>query len=243
MKLKEYTKITSLGDSAVRIEFGNEISLEVYNRIKIFMKYLNEAPEKTFKEVIPSFSCITILYDPLELMKNNENPYKVIEEKIADILEMPVYELKEDKIIIEIPVCYGGDFGADLEELANYHNITTEEVIQRHTNRDYFVYMLGFAPGFPFLGGVDDKIATPRKQTPRLKIAPGSVGIAGSQTGIYPIETPGGWQIIGRTPLDLFTPNEESPTLLKAGYWIHFNEISEKEFHEIKEGLACQLHA
>lgn len=240
MKLKEYAKVSPLGDAAIRIELGKEINLSVYNRIKIFMNYLNELDGKFFQEVIPSFTCITILYNPLNLLSDNLNPYAVIKEKIDRILDMPIYEIKDEKIVIEIPVCYGGEYGPDLEELAKFHNITMEEVIERHTNREYFVYMLGFAPGFPFLGGVDLKIATPRKQSPRLVIAPGSVGIAGTQTGIYPIETPGGWQIIGRTPLELFTPLEESPTLLKAGYWIRFKEITEDEFSMLKEGVICQ---
>lgn len=243
MKLKDYASVTSLGDSAIRVEFGDEISLAVNNRIQVFMKYLNETQHEFIQEVIPAFTCITITYNPLDLIKRNMNPYETIKVSIEKILEQPMYELKEEKIVVEIPVCYGGVYGPDLEELAALHHMDTEEVIQRHTGRDYFVYMLGFAPGFPFLGGVDPKIATPRKQAPRLKIEPGSVGIAGAQTGIYPIETPGGWQIIGRTPLDLFTPNAETPTLLKAGYWIRFKEISEKEFLMIKEELSCQLHA
>lgn len=243
MKLKDYASITSLGDSAVRVEFGDEISLAVYNRIQVFMRYLNEASIGFIKEVIPAFTSVTIMYNTLDFTKRNLNPYETIKDAIEKIVNQPMYELKEEKVIVEIPVCYGGVYGPDLDELATLHHMDTEEVIQRHTSREYFVYMLGFAPGFPFLGGVDPKIATPRKQAPRLKIEPGSVGIAGAQTGIYPIETPGGWQIIGRTPLDLFTPNRETPTLLKAGYWIRFKEISEKEFIKIKEELSCQLHA
>lgn len=236
MKLKEFAKVSPLGDAAVRVELGHEISLSVYNRIQLFMKYAKEKNFDSFQEMIPSFSCITILYNPLALMQEQMNPYESMRMKIDEILNMPIFDLKENRVVIEIPVCYGGEYGPDLEELANYHDISMSEVIARHTGRDYFVYMLGFAPGFPFLGGVDEKIATPRKQSPRLAIAPGSVGIAGEQTGIYPIKTPGGWQIIGRTPLELFTPFEESPTLLKAGYWIRFKEISAEEFSLLKEG-------
>lgn len=242
MKLKEYANVSPLGDCAVRVELGDEISLNVYNRIQIFIKYLNTMKENIFQEVIPSFSCVTIVYNPLKLMEKYKNPYTAVKEKIDMVLEMPIYELKEDKVIIEIPVCYGGEYGPDLEELANYHDIAMEEVIQRHISQDYFVYMLGFAPGFPFLGGVDPKIATPRKKAPRLKIKAGSVGIAGAQTGIYPIETPGGWQIIGRTPIALFTPLEQNPTLLKAGYWIRFKKISIEEFLLLEEEKRCQLH-
>ncbi|MBO1911088.1 5-oxoprolinase subunit PxpB, partial [Microvirga sp. 3-52] len=118
--------------------------------------------------------------------------------------------------------------GPDLEYVAKSNNLSIEEVIQIHSENEYLVYMIGFAPGFPFLGGMDKRIATPRKETPRLTIPSGSVGIAGKQTGVYPLETPGGWQIIGRTPLDLFLPDMSPPTLLEAGDKIRFMPVSAK---------------
>jgi inhibitor of KinA len=131
---------------------------------------------------------------------------------------------------IVIPVCYGGEFGPDLKEVAQYHGLTEEEVIHIHSHGEYKVYMIGFVPGFAYLGGLSPKIATPRRTTPRTMIPTGSVGIAGGQTGIYPLATPGGWQIIGRTPLSLFRPNHRQPSLLRAGDIVRFQPITEKEY-------------
>ena len=133
---------------------------------------------------------------------------------------------------VSIPVCYGGEFGPDLEYVARHNNLTTDEVIHIHSSGEYLVYMIGFAPGFPFLGGLSPKIATPRRPSPRATIPAGSVGIAGMQTGVYPIETPGGWQLIGRTPQKLFLPNENPPSLLQAGDVVKFCPISFQEYQE-----------
>ncbi|MGV3465566.1 MAG: 5-oxoprolinase subunit PxpB, partial [Heyndrickxia sp.] len=134
--------------------------------------------------------------------------------------------------VVEIPVCYGGDFGPDLETVASMNGLSTEEVIQIHSSAEYTVYMIGFAPGFPYLGGMSEKIATPRLPSPRLKIPERTVGIAGNQTGVYPIETPGGWQLIGRTPIKLFRPQDEVPSLLHAGDKVRFKPISYEEYVE-----------
>jgi len=135
--------------------------------------------------------------------------------------------------IVEIPVCYGGKFGPDLEIVAKHNQLTPDEVITIHSEGLYLIYMIGFAPGFPYLGGLSDKIATPRRESPRFKIPAGTVGIAGDQTGVYPIETPGGWQLIGRTPVKLFNPKHSSPTLLKTGSYIRFIPIPPKEYEQL----------
>ena len=125
--------------------------------------------------------------------------------------------------------------GPDLSVVASHNSLSEEEVVQIHSGGDYTVYMLGFAPGFPFIGGMPERIATPRRDSPRLKIPQRTVGIAGKQTGIYPIETPGGWQLIGRTPIELFLPEDEPPTLLRAGDKIKFTPISLEEYRTLKE--------
>jgi inhibitor of KinA len=135
---------------------------------------------------------------------------------------------------IEIPVCYGGEFGVDLQFVAEHNGMTADEVVAIHCGATYRVHMLGFAPGFPYLGGMSERIATPRRNTPRLKVAAGSVGIAGPQTGVYPLETPGGWQIIGRTPLALFRPAENPPTLLSPGDFVRFRPITSEEFTALR---------
>ena len=134
-----------------------------------------------------------------------------------------------------IPVVYGGEYGPDLEYVAEYHGLTTERVIKLHSQKKYRVYMIGFIAGFPYLGELPEEIATPRLEKPRLKVSAGSVGIAERQTGIYPCETPGGWRIIGRTPIKLFNSFQQPPALLKAGDIVKFKSISEKEFRSLKE--------
>ena len=137
--------------------------------------------------------------------------------------------------VVEIPVCYGGEYGPDIEFVAKHNNLSVEEVIKLHTAPQYLVYMIGFCPGFPYLGGMDKRIATPRREVPRVKIPARSIGIAGEQTGGYPISTPGGWQIIGRTPIEMFNPkDEQNPSLLHSGDLVKFYAISEQEYLALK---------
>lgn len=143
--------------------------------------------------------------------------------------------IKVEPTIVEIPVCYGGEYGPDLAHVAAHNGLTEQEVITLHSGGDYLVYTLGFAPGFPYLGGLSEQLATPRRDTPRVRIPAGSVGIAGVQTGIYPLETPGGWQLIGRTPISLFRPHRQPPTLLSSGNRLVFRPISEQEYIQLYE--------
>jgi inhibitor of KinA len=162
-------------------------------------------------------------------------PYETVCEELTTLLEGLSVDQDAEPRIVEIPVCYGGEFGPDLEEVAEHNGITPEEVIDIHSNGEYIVYMIGFAPGFPYIGGMSEKIAAPRRKNPRLKIPAGSVGIAGKQTGVYPIETPGGWQLIGRTPRKLFLPDGHTPSLLQAGDQIKFVQVSQEEFLKMEE--------
>lgn len=222
-----------LGDSAVLVYFGNTISEDVHYLIKKFIHILESNWFDGLIEIVPSYTNVCIYYDVMTIHKwkpLDRSPYEKIVAHLQTLLEKEMEISEEKNRLIEIPVCYGGKYGPDLAELASLHHLSEEQVIEIHTQKDYLVYMLGFAPGFAFLGGLDERIATPRKETPRLKIPAGSVGIAGKQTGIYPFETPGGWQIIGRTPLKLFLPDQHPPTLLRAGDRVRFIPISEKEF-------------
>ena len=179
--------------------------------------------------MVPTYRSLMISYNPLKIDFDS-----LIEslKKIEDNLESIV--LPKPKIH-EIPVCYDEVFGIDIKNVASYNNLTVDEVIKIHTSREYLIYMLGFTPGFPYLGGMDERIATPRLEIPRTKIYGGSVGIAGSQTGVYPIDSPGGWQIIGRTPLKLYDENREEQILLRAGDFIKFVPITLDEFIEIEK--------
>ncbi|MFT8322268.1 MAG: 5-oxoprolinase subunit PxpB [Bacillus sp. (in: firmicutes)] len=223
-----------LGDSAVIIEFGSGINKKIHREIQQVMTLLDKNAPKWIKEYVPAFTTLSIFYDVYQVSAYCTRllPYDFVCQHIIILLD----EIESDKEItsrtVEIPVCYGGEFGPDLLTVAQVNGLTGEEVVQIHSSSDYLVYMIGFAPGFPYIGGMSEKIAMPRRKSPRLKIPARSVGIAGMQTGIYPVETPGGWQLIGRTPLTLFRPDKANPSLLKAGDKIKFKPISLEEYQE-----------
>ncbi|TYR79366.1 5-oxoprolinase subunit PxpB [Priestia megaterium] len=228
--------IYPLGDSGLVVSFGDEIQLSVHEQVQKLTKLLEAEPFEGMIEYVPAFTTVTIYYHPWIVGdKGKHDPYQVVKERVESLLKHDRKEVVAESRLIDIPVCYGGEYGPDLIEVAKHNSLTEQEVIHIHTSKEYLVYMIGFAPGFPYLGGMSEKIAAPRKETPRSAIPKGSVGIAGKQTGIYPIETPGGWQLIGRTPLALFTPNAASPSLLRAGDRIRFVEITQEEYEARKE--------
>ena len=224
----EAMRILTVGDCAVSVEFGQEISLEINHKVMALKMVLEREPIRGIVELIPTYCSLLIQYDPMELRYG----------QLRDRLEALVTQLDEvempPKQVVEIPVAYGGEYGPDLGEVARAHNISEDEVIKLHSEPEYPIYMLGFVAGFPYLGGMNKAIATPRKKSPRLKIEAGSVGIAGEQTGIYSVESPGGWQIIGRTPLKLYDVNRNEPVLLKAGQYIKFKPITKEEFRAME---------
>ena len=224
----EAMRILTVGDCAVSVEFGQEISLEINHKVMALKMVLEQKPIRGIVELIPTYCSLLIQYDPMDLRYG----------QLRDRLEALVTQLDEvempPKQVVEIPVAYGGEYGPDLGEVARAHNISEEDVIKLHSEPEYPIYMLGFVAGFPYLGGMNKAIATPRKKSPRLKIEAGSVGIAGEQTGIYSVESPGGWQIIGRTPLKLYDVNRNEPVLLKAGQYIKFKPITKEEFRAME---------
>lgn len=223
----EQARFLPMGDGAIVMEFANEISKEVNARIRQTTK----AIEKTIKgviEVLPTYRSITIFYRPDQIT------YDELVAKLQTIKEGNE-EGDSPSRRIEIPTVYGGEYGPDLAYVAQHASLSEDEVIRIHTGTDYLVYMLGFSPGFTYLGGLDARIATPRLESPRVKIPAGSVGIAGSQTGMYPSESPGGWQLIGRTPLKLYDPKKEPPVFIQAGDYIRYVAITESEYAEIEE--------
>ncbi|BCJ86235.1 5-oxoprolinase subunit PxpB [Effusibacillus dendaii] len=222
--LTDSFRLTALGDSAVIVSFGNVIDLTTQRKVRSLAEWLDLRPLPGMVEYIPAFTTLTVFYDPLAI------DFSSVCEELEQMMEELPNATKESPRIVEIPVCYGGEFGPDLDFVAEHNGLTTEDVIEIHTNGEYLVYMIGFAPGFPYLGGMSQKIAAPRRSAPRLSIPAGSVGIAGSQTGVYPIGTPGGWQLIGRTPLALFRPADDSPSLLQAGDVVHFRAITPEEY-------------
>ncbi|WP_411748151.1 5-oxoprolinase subunit PxpB [Psychrobacillus psychrotolerans] len=231
--------IKPLGDSALIVQLGEGISPTLHKLVKSLSELISTNPFKGIIEYVPAYNNITVYYNPF-LVQNvhsgSNSAYDKVSNHIKKIVQQITLENRTDTRIVTIPVCYGGEFGPDLENVASVNNLTIDEVIDIHTSSDCLVYMLGFAPGFPFMGGMNERIATPRRDTPRLSIPQGSVGIAGKQTGIYSLETPGGWQIIGRTPLNLFLPKQSPPALLQAGDKIQFVSIAPEEYF-LYEGL------
>ncbi len=221
-------KLLLLGDSAVSAHFGEEICPEINQQVTALRDALEEAVAKGeiqgLGELVPTYCALLINYDPLVL------GYDELAAKLEELSQSLVIKSDSDRQVVEIPVAYGGEYGPDLAEVAAAHGMTEQQVIDIHSQPEYPIYMLGFVAGFPYLGGMSPEIATPRKESPRLKIEAGSVGIAGSQTGIYSVESPGGWQIIGRTPLKLYDTDREQPVLLSAGQYIKFKPISGAEY-------------
>jgi inhibitor of KinA len=227
-------KLQPLGDNSVIIELGEDISRGIQQKVNKVSSFLDEQSFDWVVEYVPGFTTVAVFYDPLKI-KTDTLPYEKVCEELSSYLEKLDVEEGAEPRVVEIPVCYGGEFGPDLEEVAERNRLTPEEVIDIHSNGEYIVYMIGFAPGFPYIGGMDERIAAPRRKNPRLKIPAGSVGIAGKQTGVYPIETPGGWQLIGKTPRKLFLPEVDTPSLLQAGDQIKFVPIAEDEFQKWEE--------
>lgn len=221
----EFT-FSPLSEQALVIETGTIINKESEQAVRKLSSLLEKQAPDWLIEVIPAFTTVTVFYDPCRLKQAEaEQELRLL---IAQLDEVEAPTPRQ----IEIPVCYGGDFGPDLSFVAEHNGLTEEEVIEFHTSGIYSVHMIGFAPGFPFIGGMSEKIAAPRRKSPRLRIPERTVGIAGMQTGVYPIETPGGWQLIGRTPLRLFVPEQDIPSLLRAGDEIRFTQIDEAEYRE-----------
>ncbi len=219
--------VVPLGDTAAIIQLGDQINRETFRRIRALADYLDLHPLRGMTEYVPAFTTLAVYYDPLVVSFHD------IAAQLAGAAAEGVATNHQHSQTVEIPVCYGGEFGPDLDYVATHHSLSPEQVVAVHSGAEYLVHMLGFTPGFPYLGGMSSKIATPRRDSPRLKVPAGSVGIAGEQTGVYPLETPGGWQLIGRTPLALFRPAEDPPTLLRAGDIVRFRPITPDEFHAL----------
>ena len=216
------------GDSALVIEFGNEISVDINKKIRKMMDDIKKENIDGIVELVPTYCSLLINYDVLKI------DYNTLVEKLKTFLNNNLETAEGEEVtLVEIPTLYNDEVGPDLSYVAEHNKISKEEVIKIHTGTDYLVYMLGFMPGFTYLGGMSEKIATPRLESPRLQIYPGSVGIAGKQTGMYPSMSPGGWRIIGRTPLKLYNPDSDTPVYISSGDYVRYVSISEEEYNDI----------
>ncbi|WDP88838.1 MAG: 5-oxoprolinase subunit PxpB [Desulfobacter sp.] len=217
------------GDRGLLMEFANFIDPEVNTRIRAVAGRLAQEMPRGVEEIIPTYCSLVLIYDPL--ITDPDTLIPLLEQTNAGLAGMPLPEPE----VVELPVCYHESFGPDLAHVAEVNGLTPQEVVAVHTAPLYPIYMIGFTPGFPYLGGLSEKIHTPRLSTPRTRVPAGSVGIANNQTGIYPIDSPGGWQLIGRCPVKLFDPRRENPILLKAGDRLRFKPITLDEFRRMAD--------
>lgn len=224
-------RILPAGDRAVLIELGTEITPEINRRVHFLANKIKENRAAGIGETISSYCSLLIDYDPFSLS------FAQVSSWVEGLLTHEAPIEGSSRTVKEIPVLYGGPWGPDLSFVAQYNNLDTEEVIRLHVRETYLVYVVGFSPGFAAMGTVPEKIQAPRLSSPRTKVSAGSVGIGGMQTGIYAVESPGGWQLIGRTPLKLFDLYCVPPSFFQTGDYVRFYAITEKEFMEISKSL------
>ena len=221
--------ISPVGDRAISIDFGQVIDPTINRHIRQTIERIKELQLEGIIELVPTYCALLVEYDAM--LYSYSEICNIIEPTLEEGMTDATNELVT---VVEVPTVYGGEFGPDLSFVASHNHLSENEVISIHSGTDYLVYMLGFIPGFTYLGGMDPCIATPRLSSPRTLIPAGSVGIAGEQTGTYPSDSPGGWQIIGRTPVTMYDMSKAQAALLKAGDYVRYVPIDESEFHRIK---------
>lgn len=221
--------ISPVGDRAISIDFGQVIDPTINRHIRQTIERIKALQLDGIIELVPTYCALLVEYDAM--LYSYSEICKIIEPTLEEGMTNTTNELVT---VVEVPTVYGGEFGPDLSFVASHNHLSEDEVISIHSGTDYLVYMLGFIPGFTYLGGMDPRIATPRLSSPRTLIPAGSVGIAGEQTGTYPSDSPGGWQIIGRTPVTMYDMSKAQAALLNAGDYVRYVPIDESEFHRIK---------
>ena len=232
-------RIYSLGDQAITVDWGNSIDPDRNDRVYALFQYFKRKPLPGMHDLVPAYSSLSILFDPEAVWRHAPGilPSETLREELEQAVRTLDLAPAGPARHIRIPVCYHPSLAPDLESVAARSGLRPEAVVALHTSREYRVYMLGFLPGFAYLGSVDARIAAPRLAAPRVQVPTGSVGIAGEQTGIYPLESPGGWNLIGRTPVRMFDPGQSPPTLLLPGDRVRFEAISLQQFHRYATSL------
>jgi len=223
-------RIKPVGDRALLVTLGSGIDPAINAAVHRLAAQIDADPPIGVVTAVPAYCSLLVHYEPAAA------DVAMIERSITALIlksELPSAQPPAEGRLVEIPVCYGGRFGPDIEVVASTNRLSVDAVVALHTSVDYRIYMIGFTPGFPYLGGLPAQLETPRLDTPRQRIPAGTVGIAGRQTGVYPIESPGGWQLIGRTPLQLFDPDKADPVPYRAGDRIRFTAVTEAEFHRL----------
>jgi len=227
--------IFPLGDSALTIDFGNIISEDINKKVLRLFHHLKSINDHTVIDLVPAYSSLTVYYDPASFHHSEKTAFELMADHLEELFSKNSNIREQTTNYFEIPVCYSKKFALDINYLAAQNDLSTEEIIHIHTSKAYKVYMLGFLPGFTYMGEVDHRIAIARKPGP-VKLFAGAVGIAGKQTGIYPLESPGGWQIIGRTPVQVFKKEDKNPVLFQPGDEVKFYRITENEFENYQAG-------
>lgn len=220
-------KIVPASDSSIVVEFGDSISLETHERVMAFFCALQRLAEPRIRNIHPAYASVLIDFDPLHL--SHEEAGRMAERLVTES-DLETGSLRHELRLVTIPVCHDAEFAPDLDDVARHAGVSIEEVIRLHTSATYVVYFLGFSPGFGYLGGIPRALRVPRLATPRKHVPAGSVAIAGSQAGIYPVDSPGGWRLIGRTPMKMFDPHREDATLLHPGERVKFQRIDRATF-------------
>jgi KipI family sensor histidine kinase inhibitor len=221
-----YPRFRAASDQSLLVYFGQEIALANHQRVLKLLRLLESEPISGIHNLHPAYSSLLVKFDPLKV------DHDELRSRLIPYLGRLEHEQLPTPRQIEIPVCYGGEFGPDLNDVADMHGMTAAQVAELHSSQIYLVYFLGFAPGFAYLGGLTEALASPRLETPRARVPQGSVGIGGNQTGVYPLPTPGGWRLIGRTPVAMFRRDKNPMSLLQIGDHVRFRVISQKEFME-----------
>jgi inhibitor of KinA len=224
MPSAEGARFQAASDQSLLVYFGQEITLPIHEQILKLLRLLETKPVEGVRNLHPAYCSLLVQFDPFTV--NHEKLETILREYLNRVGEIPLPDSRQ----VEIPVCYGGEFGPDLDNVANLHGMRAAQVIELHSSATYIVHFLGFTPGFAYLGGLPESLETPRLPTPRRKVPQGSVGIAGKQAGVYPFATPGGWRLLGRTPEAMFLPNRDHMSLLSIGDRVRFVPISEEEF-------------
>jgi inhibitor of KinA len=228
-------KIIPASDSSLLVVFGNAISPAFHDRVIALFHALQAQSDSRIRNLHPGYASLLIDFDPLRLTHDE------LSSVVEQLTKSGDSAVREPANVVTIPVCYDIEFAPDLVDVAQHAGLSPQEVVRVHSSPTYLVYFLGFTPGFVYLGGLPEVLHTPRLATPRPSIAGGSVGIAGGQTGIYPFDSPGGWKLIGRTPLRMFDPEAAQPTRLQPGDWMKFSPIDRATFEDTLRRAEARL--
>jgi KipI family sensor histidine kinase inhibitor len=221
-------QIRAASDQSILIYFGHEITFDAHQRVRKLLRLLEQKPVAGVRNLQPAYCSILVDFDALKM--RHAELEEILRGYLARLESVDLPNPRE----VEIPACYGGEYGPDLDEVATLHGMTPAQIVELHASATYVVYFLGFVPGFAYLGELPESLATPRMASPRRSTPPGSVGIADRQTAVYPFATPGGWRLIGRTPIEMFRPDREDMSFLSIGDRVRFTPISAERFAALK---------